>query len=45
MTTVTKQIRIKIRTSKRLEQKKLIPDETYDSVINRTLDKTEQNGN
>ena len=41
MITRTKQIRIHLSTSERLDKKKLIDEESYDSVINRTLDKTE----
>jgi hypothetical protein len=37
----TKLIRINDNTSKRLEKQKVIPTESYDSIINRILDRVE----
>ena len=41
VTEPTKQIRIRVITSKRLDENKLIPSESYDSVINRAIDEAE----
>lgn len=41
VTQPTKQIRIREVTAKRLEENKLIPAESYDSVINRAINEAE----